>query len=112
MNAHSAQFGLEATIEEICLLSDFNVIFVLGSRRRNSCLFEGGRVKRRGRDIVFLCSCLVWFVYLFGGWFGAVEKLTLGVCVFDTRRGESVDITCMYSGFWVWAAGFQDSRRL
>ena len=44
--------GLEEIVEVICALSDFNVILEDVSSRRNSWRFDGGIVKRRGRDIV------------------------------------------------------------
>jgi hypothetical protein len=39
-------------VDVICALSDFNVILDEVSRSRNSWRFDGGIVKRRGRDII------------------------------------------------------------
>lgn len=69
-DVHSAQLGLEDIVVVICALSDFNVILEDVSSRRNSWRFEGGSVKRRGRDIVaavvvflvsslFGCACVL-----------------------------------------------------
>lgn len=58
---HSAQLGLEEIVLEICALSDFNVILEDVSRRRNSWRFEGGRVKRSGRDMIALVAVLTWY---------------------------------------------------
>ena len=69
-DVHSAQLGLEEIVDVICALSDFNVILEDVSRSRNSWRFEGGIVKRRGRDIVaavvvslmsslFGCACVL-----------------------------------------------------
>jgi hypothetical protein len=50
-DVHSTQLGLEEIAEEICALRDFSVILEEVSKRRNSWRFEGGIVKRRGRDM-------------------------------------------------------------
>lgn len=45
---HSAQFGEPDITLVICLFRALSVGLEVVSRRRTSCLFEGGRVKRRG----------------------------------------------------------------
>jgi len=49
---NSAQFGDDADIEEIFAFSDLSVSLDEVSRRRNSWRLLGGRVKRRGRDMI------------------------------------------------------------
>jgi hypothetical protein len=58
-DVHSAQFGDEAMVEVICLFRALREGFDEGSSRISSWRFEGGRVKRRGRAIFLLRSCLL-----------------------------------------------------
>ena len=59
---HSAQLGDDAIVDVICLFRALRLGFDEGSSRISSWRFEGGSVKRRGRDIL---ACACWLNWVF-----------------------------------------------
>ena len=80
------QFGLDAVMEVICAFSDLSVGLDEVSSRRNSWRLLGGRVKRRGRDMVAILITLIIFTIVLVVL--ACKVLFVGPSLFYWGRGR------------------------